>query len=59
MLFPLCVTAVLFRDAVVIGAENDTVFWGKSSPIKLPFSTISRTSQVYLHPILRELIKKK
>ena len=52
-------SAVLFRDAVVIGAENDTLHWGKSCPINLPYSTISRTSQVYLHHILRELLKRK
>ncbi|KAI1280639.1 Guanine nucleotide exchange factor subunit RIC1 [Halotydeus destructor] len=54
-IYPL---AVLFRDAVVIGAENDTLNWGKSCPVSLPFSVISRTSQVYLHHILRELLKK-
>lgn len=55
----LMLIAVLFRDAVVIGAENDTLHWGKNCPMTLPYSTISRTSQVYLHHILRELLKKK
>ena len=54
-IYPL---AVLFRDAVLLGAENDTVFGARHSPIRLPFSVVSRTSQVYLHHILRELLRR-
>ncbi|XP_015789776.1 guanine nucleotide exchange factor subunit Rich [Tetranychus urticae] len=54
-IYPL---AVLFRDAVVLGAENDTIFVGKSCPINLPFCVISRTSQVYIHHILRGLLRQ-
>lgn len=54
-IYPL---AILFRDAVVLGAENDTVFGARYSPITLPFSVVSRTSQVYLHHILRELLRR-
>ena len=54
-IYPL---AVLFRDAVVLGAENDTILYSKTLPISLPFSVISRTSQVYLHHILRELLRR-
>ncbi|RWS30037.1 RIC1-like protein [Leptotrombidium deliense] len=54
-IYPL---AVLFRDAIVLGAENDTLLYGKTSPSNKPFSVISRTSQVYLHHILRELLRR-
>ncbi|XP_054154503.1 guanine nucleotide exchange factor subunit RIC1-like [Oppia nitens] len=54
-IYPL---AILFRDAVMLGAENDTVLGSKHLPIALPFSVISRTSQVYLHHILRELLRR-
>jgi hypothetical protein len=54
-IYPL---AVLFRDAVVLGAENDTVIGSRHLPISLPFSVVSRTSQVYLHHILRELLRR-
>ncbi|XP_053204166.1 guanine nucleotide exchange factor subunit Rich-like [Panonychus citri] len=54
-IYPL---AVLFRDAVVLGAENDTIFVGRSCPINLPFCVISRTSQVYIHHILRGLLRQ-
>ncbi|RWS07678.1 RIC1-like protein [Dinothrombium tinctorium] len=54
-IYPL---AVLFSDAIVLGAENDTLLCGKLSPSNTPFSVISRTSQVYLHHILRELLRR-
>ena len=57
-LFPLSL-AVLFRDALVLGAENDTIFCGKSQMLNKPFCHVSKTSQVYLHHILRELLKRK
>lgn len=55
-IYPL---AVLFRDALVLGAENDTIFCGKSQILNKPFCHVSKTSQVYLHHILRELLKRK
>ncbi|CAG2100866.1 unnamed protein product [Medioppia subpectinata] len=54
-IYPL---AILFRDAVMLGAENDTVLGSRHLPISLPFSVVSRTSQVYLHHILRELLRR-
>jgi len=54
-IYPL---AVLFRDALVLGAENDTIFCGKSQLLNKPFCHVSKTSQVYLHHILRELLKR-
>lgn len=53
------IAAVLFRDALVLGAENDTIFCGKSQILNKPFCHVSKTSQVYLHHILRELLKRK
>ncbi|CAL1266198.1 unnamed protein product [Larinioides sclopetarius] len=50
--------AVLYEDAVILGAENETVLLPADSYSKHPFSIISRTSQVYLHQILRQLLKR-
>jgi hypothetical protein len=43
-----------------LGAENDTVLYtsDSNSPFSLPFSVLQRTSQVYLHQILRQLIRR-
>lgn len=56
-IYPL---AILFEDAIILGAENDTVLYtsDSSSPFSLPFSVLQRTSQVYLHQILRQLIRR-
>ncbi|XP_039276029.1 guanine nucleotide exchange factor subunit Rich [Nilaparvata lugens] len=56
-IYPL---AILFEDAILLGAENDTVLYSSdsSSPFSLPFCTLERTSQVYLHQILRQLIRR-
>ncbi|KAF8793874.1 RAB6A-GEF complex partner protein 1 like protein [Argiope bruennichi] len=54
-IYPL---AVLYEDAVILGAENETVLLPADSYSKHPFSIISRTSQVYLHQILRQLLKR-
>ncbi|XP_046425934.1 guanine nucleotide exchange factor subunit Rich [Neodiprion fabricii] len=50
--------AILFEDAILLGAENDTVLYTSdtNSPFSLPFSVLELTSQVYLHQILRQLI---
>nr|XP_023020683.1 guanine nucleotide exchange factor subunit Rich [Leptinotarsa decemlineata] len=56
-IYPL---AILFEDAILLGAENDTVLYtsDSSSPFSLPLSVLQRTSQVYLHQILRQLIRR-
>ncbi|XP_035209337.1 guanine nucleotide exchange factor subunit RIC1-like isoform X2 [Stegodyphus dumicola] len=54
-IYPL---AVLYEDAVILGAENETVLLSVDSYDKHPFSIVSRTSQVYLHHILRQLLKR-
>lgn len=58
-IYPL---AVLFEDALVLGATNETVLYdglqGSSEPVEalFPFCTVERTSQIYLHHILRQLL---
>ncbi|XP_060529369.1 guanine nucleotide exchange factor subunit Rich-like isoform X1 [Cylas formicarius] len=56
-IYPL---AILFEDAIILGAENDTVLYTSdiNSPFSLPFSILQRTSQVYLHQVLRQLIRR-
>ncbi|XP_044586463.1 guanine nucleotide exchange factor subunit Rich isoform X2 [Cotesia glomerata] len=56
-IYPL---AILFEDAIILGAENDTVLYtsDSNSPFSLPFSLLELTSQVYLHQILRQLIHR-
>lgn len=58
-IYPL---TVLFEDALILGASNETVlFDGLSSsaePLEalFPYCTVERTSQIYLHHILRQLL---
>ncbi|MBN3306644.1 RIC1 protein, partial [Amia calva] len=58
-IYPL---AVLFEDALVLGATNETVLYdglqGAREPLEtlFPFCTVERTSQIYLHHILRQLL---
>uniref|UniRef100_UPI003AAA7EBB guanine nucleotide exchange factor subunit RIC1-like n=1 Tax=Centroberyx gerrardi TaxID=166262 RepID=UPI003AAA7EBB len=58
-IYPL---AVLFEDALVLGATNETVLYdglqGASEPLEalFPYCTVERTSQIYLHHILRQLL---
>ncbi|KAJ9595098.1 hypothetical protein L9F63_013624, partial [Diploptera punctata] len=56
-IYPL---AILFEDAILLGAENDTMLYSTdtNSPFSLPFCILERTSQVYLHQILRQLIRR-
>ncbi|PNF21795.1 Guanine nucleotide exchange factor subunit Rich [Cryptotermes secundus] len=56
-IYPL---AILFEDAILLGAENDTTLYtsDSNSPFSLPFCVLERTSQVYLHQILRQLIRR-
>ncbi|XP_052043457.1 guanine nucleotide exchange factor subunit RIC1 isoform X2 [Apodemus sylvaticus] len=61
-IYPL---AVLFEDALVLGAVNDTLLYDSlytrnSAREQLeglfPFCVVERTSQIYLHHILRQLL---
>ncbi|XP_074850967.1 guanine nucleotide exchange factor subunit RIC1 isoform X1 [Carettochelys insculpta] len=61
-IYPL---AVLFEDALVLGAVNDTVLYDclythssarQHLEVLFPFCIIERTSQIYLHHILRQLL---
>ncbi|KAM9508211.1 guanine nucleotide exchange factor subunit RIC1 isoform 2-T2 [Guaruba guarouba] len=61
-IYPL---AVLFEDALVLGAVNDTVLYDclytqtsarEHLEVLFPFSIVERTSQIYLHHILRQLL---
>ncbi|KAJ7335488.1 hypothetical protein JRQ81_013429 [Phrynocephalus forsythii] len=61
-IYPL---AVLFEDALVLGAVNDTVpydcLYTHSNAVEhlevlFPFCIVERTSQIYLHHILRQLL---
>ncbi|XP_058513300.1 guanine nucleotide exchange factor subunit RIC1 isoform X2 [Ochotona princeps] len=60
-IYPL---AVLFEDALVLGAVNDTVPYDSVYPrssreqleVLFPFCVVERTSQIYLHHILRQLL---
>ncbi|XP_030623173.1 guanine nucleotide exchange factor subunit RIC1 isoform X2 [Chanos chanos] len=62
-IYPL---AVLFEDALVLGATNETMLYdtlqgnssGPPEPLEalFPFCTVERTSQIYLHHILRQLL---
>ncbi|XP_058820405.1 guanine nucleotide exchange factor subunit Rich isoform X1 [Topomyia yanbarensis] len=56
-IYPL---VILFEDAIILGAENDTVLYTSDSSVyfSLPYCSLKRTSQVYLHQILRQLIRR-
>ncbi|XP_030375352.1 guanine nucleotide exchange factor subunit Rich isoform X2 [Scaptodrosophila lebanonensis] len=56
-LYPL---VILFDNVIVLGVENEsTIYTNESaSHFSLPFSLIERKSQVYLHKVLRQLIKR-
>ncbi|XP_071838357.1 guanine nucleotide exchange factor subunit RIC1-like isoform X2 [Apostichopus japonicus] len=64
-IYPL---AVLFEDAVVLGSATDTIHLdailtpgfesSSNSCTFLPFTTLERTTQVYLHHILRQLLRR-
>lgn len=58
-IYPL---AVLFEDAVILGAACDVVSYTLSSSAQsnsdMPFCTLERTSQIYLHHILRQLLRR-
>ena len=56
--------AILFEDAIILGAENDTMLMSSKSTADhmsataVPFSTLERNSLLFLHPILRQLIRR-
>jgi hypothetical protein len=61
-LYPL---AILFEDAIILGAENDTMLMNTTSTpadhmtaTAVPYSTLERNSLLFLHPILRQLIRR-
>ncbi|XP_026321124.1 guanine nucleotide exchange factor subunit Rich isoform X2 [Hyposmocoma kahamanoa] len=56
-IYPL---TILFDDAILLGAENDTTLYASdsSSMFSLPFCVVNKTSQVYLHQILRQLLRR-
>ncbi|XP_049876567.1 guanine nucleotide exchange factor subunit Rich isoform X2 [Pectinophora gossypiella] len=56
-IYPL---TILFDDAILLGAENDTTLYASDadSIFSLPFCVVNRTSQVYLHQILRQLLRR-
>ena len=56
-IYPL---AILFEEAIILGAENDTQMYpaGKDGPSTLPFCTLERVSEVYLQQLLRQLIRR-
>lgn len=56
-LYPL---VILFDNVIVLGVENETTLYTNesSSHFSLPFCLLERKSQVYLHKILRQLIKR-
>ncbi|EDS41856.1 connexin43-interacting protein of 150 kDa [Culex quinquefasciatus] len=56
-IYPL---VILFEDAIILGAENDTVLYTSDPTVyfSMPYSALKRTSQVYLHQILRQLIRR-
>lgn len=56
-IYPL---VILFEDAIILGAENDTLLYTSDPSIyfSLPYNALKRTSQVYLHQILRQLIRR-
>ncbi|KAL7028647.1 hypothetical protein ACKWTF_005937 [Chironomus riparius] len=56
-IYPL---VILFEEAIILGAENDTILYTNDLDLhfSLPFSTVERSTQVYLHQILRQLIRR-
>lgn len=56
-LYPL---VILFEDVIVLGVENEAILYTNDSNLhfSLPFSILQKKSQVYLHQILRQLIRR-
>ncbi|KAI5708804.1 hypothetical protein M8J76_003642 [Diaphorina citri] len=57
-IYPL---GILYEEAILLGVENDAALYSSADPssvFSLPFSLLKRTSQVYIHQILRQLIRR-
>ncbi|TDG51262.1 hypothetical protein AWZ03_002349 [Drosophila navojoa] len=56
-LYPL---VILFDNVIVLGVENESTLYTNepNSHFALPFALMERKSQVYLHKVLRQLIKR-
>lgn len=56
-LYPL---VVLFDNVIVLGVENESTLYAneQGSHFSLPFAVMERKSQIYLHKVLRQLIKR-
>ncbi|CRL02358.1 CLUMA_CG015322, isoform A [Clunio marinus] len=56
-IYPL---VILFEEAIILGAENDTILYTNDSGLhfSLPFCILERSTPVYLHQILRQLIRR-
>ncbi|KAI8037809.1 hypothetical protein M5D96_009310 [Drosophila gunungcola] len=56
-LYPL---VVLFDNVIVLGVENESTLYAneQGSHFSLPFAVMERKSQIYLHMVLRQLIKR-
>lgn len=56
-LYPL---VILFDNVIVLGVENESTLYTNesNSHFSLPFALMERKSQVYLHKVLRQLIKR-
>ncbi|XP_030573202.1 guanine nucleotide exchange factor subunit Rich [Drosophila novamexicana] len=56
-LYPL---VILFDNVIVLGVENESTLYTNeaNSHFALPFAIMERKSQVYLHKVLRQLIKR-
>lgn len=50
--------SVLFEDAVVLGASHEAYRSSGSSTQVFPFCTLERKTQIYLHHILRQLLRR-
>ena len=52
---------ILFERALMLGVANETQIFPETSPTSptsLPFCTLERVSEVYLHQLLRQLIRR-
>lgn len=54
-IYPL---AILFEDAIILGAENDTVLYtsDSNSPFSLPFSVLERTVRITSFKIIEQCV---
>lgn len=50
--------SVLFEDAVVLGASHEAYRTSGSTAQAFPFCTLERKTQIYLHHVLRQLLRR-